>query len=99
DRPDIPTGLVEILQALIRSIAEKESIAPTLLATTTDLQMLVNHRRRVATLDIPVLKGWRRELVGEKLLALLEGKIVLRVHNRSKLVFQDSETPSPTNSR
>jgi ribonuclease D len=99
ERPDIPTGLVEILQALIRSIAEKESIAPTLLATTTDLQMLVNHRRRVASLDIPVMKGWRRELVGEKLLALLEGKIVLRVHNRNKLVFQDSETPSPTNSR
>jgi ribonuclease D len=99
ERPDIPTGLVEILQALIRSIAEKESIAPTLLATTTDLQVLVNHRRRVASIDIPVLKGWRRELVGEKLLALLEGKIVLRVHNRSKLVFQDSETPSPANSR
>jgi len=99
ERPDIPTGLVEILQALIRSIAEKESIAPTLLATTTDLQTLVNNRRRMASLDIPVLKGWRRELAGEKLLALLDGKIVLRVHNRSKLVFQDADVVTSKNSR
>jgi ribonuclease D len=99
DRPDIPTGLVEILQALVRAVAEKESIAPTLLATTTDLQALVNNRRRVGTLDIPVLHGWRRQLVGEKLLALLEGKIVLRVHNRSKLVFQDADGVLPSTSR
>ena len=58
------------------ALSEKE-IAPTLLATTADLQELVDAKTNRAMLDLPLLKGWRRILVGELLLDALnrEGRL------------------------
>lgn len=71
-------GLVELLQAVMKARALEEEIAPALLATTADLQTLVDSKHR-ADLDIPLLRGWRRELLGDMLLRLLDGKVSVRV--------------------
>ena len=42
-------------------------IKPSLLATRAELKRLVCGQR-----DLPVLKGWRREVVGESLLGMLD---------------------------
>jgi ribonuclease D len=77
-------GLVELLQAIVKARALEEEIAPTLLATAADLQELVDAKTDRATLDLPVLKGWRRVLVGELLLQVLEGTLACVIDPRTK---------------
>lgn len=77
-------GLVELLQAIVKARALEEEIAPTLLATAADLQELVDAKTDRATLDLPVLKGWRRVLVGELLLQVLEGTLACAIDPRTK---------------
>lgn len=71
-------GLVELLQAVMKARALDEEIAPTLLATSADLQALVEAKDRT-DLDLPILKGWRRELLGNILLDVLDGKLAVAV--------------------
>lgn len=87
DWPEVPkerkpepesAGLVELLQAVMKARALDEEIAPTLLATSADLQALVDAKDR-ADLDLPILKGWRRELLGSILLDILDGKLAVAI--------------------
>jgi ribonuclease D len=71
-------GLVELLQAVMKARALDEEIAPTLLATSADLQALVDAKDRT-DLDLPLLKGWRRQLLGNILLNILDGKLAVRI--------------------
>lgn len=72
-------GLVELLQAVLRARAVEEDMAPTLLATSADLQALAEAARRRAYPDLPILRGWRRQLAGETLLGVLAGTIAVSV--------------------
>jgi len=92
DWPEIPrtskpeseaTGLVELLQAVLKARALEEHIAPTLLATAADLQALVEARQDPASLDVPILHGWRRKLAGDTLLDALAGRIQVSADPRS----------------
>jgi len=73
------TGLVELLQAVLKARAFDQKIAPTLVATTADLQLLVEAKGGGTALDLPLLKGWRRALAGQLLLDVLDGKLVVSV--------------------
>jgi ribonuclease D len=68
------TGVVELLQAVLRLRAEETGIAPTLLATNADLQLLVQRHAAGNADELPVMQGWRKDIVGGALLALLEGR-------------------------
>jgi ribonuclease D len=72
-------GLVELLQAVLKARAMEAEIAPTLLATTADLQALVEARMNPTAIDLPLLKGWRRLLLGDLLLDVLDGKLALTI--------------------
>lgn len=72
-------GLVELLQAVLKARASEEEIAPTLLATTADLQALVETKSNREVLDLPLLKGWRRVLLGDLLLDVLDGKLAVSI--------------------
>lgn len=82
-RQDLPPGMTELLAALLRSVAEEKNIASTLLATSSDLSAIVNNRRHLDQLDVPVLKGWRRRLIGQRFVDLLEGRIAVRIDGNS----------------
>jgi len=97
-RPDLPSGVVEILQAFVRAVAEEQSIAPSLLVTTSDLQTLVTLRHKLDTVDLPVLRGWRREMIGDKLIGVLDGRIRVRIDNRDRLVFEEFQPPARASS-
>jgi ribonuclease D len=73
----IPSGVVELLQAVLRTRAEEAGIASLLLASSADLGTLVRDRLAGRTSSIPLLRGWRRELLGEVLVELLEGRSVV----------------------
>ena len=42
--------------------------------------------------DVPALKGWRRELFGEKALALKHGKLALAVDKGRVVAVEKNET-------
>lgn len=90
ERPDIPTGLLELCQALLRSKADKHDVAASVLGTTSDLQRLVIQRDSLDDTDLPLLHGWRRSVAGDGLRKLLEGKMSVRVSPSGELVFEES---------
>lgn len=66
-RPDPnQMALVKKLSALNQSIAQELSLSPEILATRRDLEQLAEGSR-----DVPVLSGWRLEIVGKRLIAAL----------------------------
>lgn len=66
-RPDpSKAALVKQLATINQTVAASLELSPELLATRRDLEQLAEGRR-----DVPVLHGWRREVIGEKLLAAL----------------------------
>jgi len=78
---------VELLKVLLRMTAERHGVAAKVIATMDDLD-------RIAADDeanVPALSGWRRELFGEKALALKHGRLALSVeHNRVVAVERKS---------
>jgi len=77
------TGIVELLQAVLKARAAEEGIAPTMLATSADLQTLVEAKQNRTALDVPILRGWRRQLAGDLLLQVLDGAITITVDRTS----------------
>jgi ribonuclease D len=66
-RPDpAKTALVKKLGTLNQSLAADLGLSPEVLATRRDLELLVDGRR-----DVGVLRGWRREVAGNRMLAAL----------------------------
>jgi ribonuclease D len=66
-RPDpAKTALVKKLSALNQTIAAELGLSPEVLATRRDLELLADGRR-----DIGLLRGWRRGVIGERMLAAL----------------------------
>ncbi len=87
------TGIVELLQAVLKARAAEEGIAPTILATSADLQTLVDAKNRT-DLDVPILRGWRRQLAGELLLQVLEGAVTIAVDRTSGALRMTQGQPS-----
>lgn len=86
-------GFVELLQAIVKARALEEEIAPTLLATTADLQELVEAKTNRSALDLPLLRGWRRILVGELLLDALDGKVAFTVDQGTRTLRWSPSEP------
>jgi ribonuclease D len=72
---------VELLKVLLRMTAERYGVAAKIIATVDDLDRIAADDEA----DVPALKGWRRELFGEKALALKHGRLALAV-DRGRVV-------------
>jgi len=66
-------AVVELLKVLLRLVSERHHVAAKVIATVDDLERIAADD----TADVPALTGWRRELFGEKALALKHGKLAL----------------------
>ncbi len=69
------TAIVELLKVLLRLTAERHAVAAKVIATVDDLDRIAADDEA----DVPALKGWRRELFGEKAIALKHGRLALAV--------------------
>jgi ribonuclease D len=69
------SAIVELLKVLLRMTAEKHAVAAKVIATVDDLDRIAADDHA----DVPALKGWRRELFGEKALALKSGRLALAI--------------------
>ncbi len=91
ERPPIPSGyerpaapepedapLIALAEALVRTRAQEHDLAYELLASRADLQRIVLAvRDERPPPEVRTLQGWRRELIGDELLALLRGDLAL----------------------
>src|SRR5581483_6447297 len=69
------TATVELLKVLLRMTAERNGVAAKVIATVDDLEQIAGSDDA----DVPALKGWRREMFGEKAIALKHGRLALAV--------------------
>jgi ribonuclease D len=70
------------LRVLLKQVADENDISPRLIANGDDLEAVALDDQA----DARVLTGWRRELFGEKALALKRGELVLGVRGRRVVV-------------
>jgi len=66
---------VELLKVLLRMTAERHGVAAKVIATVDDLERIAGDDQA----DVPALSGWRRDLFGEKALALKHGRLSLAI--------------------
>jgi ribonuclease D len=78
-----PSGLVALLRAAVQAVADRDELAPEVIASARDLDALVARATSKGGADADqadpaLLQGWRRRLVGETLLAIARGELVMR---------------------
>jgi ribonuclease D len=69
------TATVELLKVLLRMTAERHGVAAKVIATVDDLEQIAADD----SADVSALKGWRREMFGEKAIALKHGRLALAI--------------------
>jgi ribonuclease D len=77
---------VELLKVLLRMTAERHGVAAKVIATVDDLEAIAADDAA----DVPALTGWRRELFGEKALALKQGNLALAIE-RGRVVATERD--------
>jgi ribonuclease D len=86
DPGDVP--LIVLAEALLRARAIDSGLAYELIASRSELEQIVGAERRMEPEpDVRTLSGWRRELVGDDLRDLLEGRTALSVGARQRLTL------------
>ncbi|WP_439492412.1 ribonuclease D [Bosea sp. (in: a-proteobacteria)] len=68
-------AVLDLLKVLLKAVAEAERVAPKIIASSDDLEAIASDDEA----DVPALQGWRREVFGDKALALKSGSLGLRV--------------------
>ena len=76
---------VELLKVLLRYEAERAQVAPRLIASSADVEAIAASDDA----DVPALKGWRRQVFGERALALKHGKLALKLKD-GKVSVEDA---------
>ena len=84
DSADAP--LISLTEALLRARAAEAGLAYELIASRAELELIVTAaRRRESEPEVRTLEGWRAELVGDDLRALLAGRAALHVGSGGQL--------------
>jgi ribonuclease D len=75
---------VELLKVLLRMTSEEFGVAAKIIATVDDLEQIAVDDDA----DVRAMRGWRRELFGEKALALKQGRLALSIE-RGRVVARE----------
>ncbi|MEM1277943.1 MAG: ribonuclease D, partial [Pseudomonadota bacterium] len=74
-RKEGSAAIADMLRVFLKARSEQLKVAPKLIASSSDLDALAGE----AEPDVPLLKGWRREVFGEDALKICTGEIALAV--------------------
>jgi ribonuclease D len=77
----------ELLKVLLKIVAEREGVAPKVLASSDDIEKIASDGESA---EVPALSGWRREVFGDMALKLVRGEIALRFEKRKIAVFDSA---------
>ncbi|WP_455475111.1 ribonuclease D [Bartonella sp. B30(2025)] len=75
---DTATAAIDLLKVLLKLVAHENGIAPKIIATSSDLEKIVNSRTKQ---NVPAMNGWRYEIFGKKAEQMLNGEIGLCFDN------------------
>ena len=79
------SAAAELLRVLLRLVAEREGVAPKVLASSDDLDRIAAEGEAAG---VPALSGWRRQVFGDQALRLVRGEIAIRFERRKIAVFE-----------
>ena len=77
--PEGTSAAVDLLRVLLKLAAEEHGVAQKIIATTDDLEKIAIHGEDA---DVGALKGWRREVFGDKALRATRGELAIRFRER-----------------
>ena len=83
DRRPYNPAIVEMLKVLLKMLCEDERVAAKIVATVDDLEAIAADDEA----DVLALKGWRREIFGEKAVALKHGRLALAIQKGKVVSF------------
>ncbi|PLX36922.1 MAG: ribonuclease D [Hyphomicrobiales bacterium] len=90
--PNGSSAAVDLLKVLLKLTCEQHGVASKIIATVDDLDKISADDNA----DVAAMKGWRRELFGEKALALKHGELALAFNgSRIVLIEAGKEIPAP----
>jgi ribonuclease D len=69
-------AIVDALMALLRKYCDEQSISPVAVASRKEIERMVGGET-----DLPLLQGWRNEIVGHHLKAFIEGKLSITANS------------------
>lgn len=75
--------VLTLAEALVRSISHAQKISPDMIATKREIKLHLADRE-----SSPLNKGWKKELVGDALTKLMQGKLSLSIQNNSVVTFK-----------
>lgn len=83
--PEGAGAAADLLKVLLKLVADRQGVAAKVLANSDDIEKIA---AKGSEADVGALKGWRREVFGEKALKLVEGDLALKFENRKISVFE-----------
>lgn len=83
-QPEGTGAAAELLKVLLKLVAEERGVAPKVLASGDDIEKIAAKGENA---DVPAMNGWRREVFGERALALVRGDLGLKFDQRKITVF------------
>jgi ribonuclease D len=78
------SATVELLKVLLRMTSERYGVAAKVIATVDDLERIAGDDRA----DVAALHGWRREMFGDRAIALKRGQLALAVEKGKVVVVE-----------
>ncbi|MEM9880953.1 MAG: ribonuclease D [Pseudomonadota bacterium] len=84
NRTPPPADVVDFLKVLLKRQCETFDVAPRMIASVSDLEAIALN----ADADVPAMKGWRRDVFGERAQAVLKGTVAMRLVD-GKIEFID----------
>ena len=91
-----PPGLAALLRAAVQAAAEREDIAPEIIASGREIDALGAYAVHDGAPDtLAVSRGWRRELVGDTLLAIARGELAIRYDPVQRAVVGEVRAARP----
>jgi ribonuclease D len=88
-----PSGLVALLRAAVQAAADRDELAPEVIASARDLDALVAAATGGKTEDGEeplLLQGWRQRLVGDTLLQIARGEMTMRYDPKRREVVGEA---------
>ena len=77
----------EILKLALKIVCERQGIAPKLVATSSDIEAVAQNDAA----DVPMLRGWRREVFGNIALGLKAGNAVIGFRDGRATIFENAD--------
>jgi ribonuclease D len=86
--PEGAGAAVDLMKVLLKLVSENEGVAAKIIATVDDLEDIATNDDA----DVAALRGWRRELFGEKALKVKRGEIALTFDGKRVVAVEGSLT-------